>query len=75
MLADRAYSSGLFASQDRGTSLLYFAASVPTVGFVHGAVDLNAANAAGFEGYSEVRFIKRAARIDTAAREHGTSRA
>jgi len=73
MFADRAYSPGLFASPDRRASLLYFAASVPTVGFVHRAADLNAANAAGFEGYAEARFIRRAARIDTPAREHGTS--
>jgi hypothetical protein len=49
------------------TSLLYFAAAVPTVGFVHGATDLNLAHASAFEGYTEARFIKRAPPIDTAA--------
>ena len=33
MFANRAYSSGLFASPDRGASLLYFAAAIPAVGF------------------------------------------
>ena len=37
MFADRSYSSGLFAPTDRRASLIYFAAAVPTVGFVHGA--------------------------------------
>ena len=73
MIADRAYSPGLFASPDRRVSLLYFAASVPSVGFVNRTADLNAANAAGFEGYAEARFIRRAARIDTPTRERGTS--
>jgi hypothetical protein len=31
-------------------SLLYFAAAVPTVGFIHGAPDLSALNAAALEG-------------------------
>jgi hypothetical protein len=67
MVADRAYSLGLLASPDRRTSLLYFAAAVPTVGFVHGATDLNLINAAALEGYAETRFIKRAQRSDMAA--------
>ena len=74
MFADRAYSRGLVASQ--ATSLLYFAATVPAVGFIHGAADLSPLNAAALEGC----FPKRAPRIDTAARGQsptrcGTSRA
>ena len=65
MFANRAYSRGLVASPDRLASLVYFAAAVPTVGFVHGAADLTAA---GLEGYAEDRFINRAPRIDTASR-------
>jgi hypothetical protein len=53
MVADRAYSPGLLASTDRRTSLFYFAAAVPTVGFVHGPADLNPLNAATLEGYAE----------------------
>jgi hypothetical protein len=58
MVADRAYSLGLLASPDRRTSLLYFAAAVPTVGFVHGATDLNLINAAALEGYAETRLAR-----------------
>jgi hypothetical protein len=68
MVADRAYSPGLLAFPDRRASLLYFAAAVPTVGFVYGAADLNPLNAAALEGYAEDRFIKRTPPIDTAAR-------
>jgi hypothetical protein len=68
MIADRAYSPGLLASIDRRASLLYFAAAVPTVGFVHGAADLSPLNAAALEGYTEDRFTNRAPRIDTASR-------
>ena len=50
MFPDRAYSRGLVASPDRLTSLLYFAAAVPTVGFIHGAADLSPLNAAALEG-------------------------
>ena len=64
MFADRAYSRGLVASSDRLTNLLYFAATVPTVGFIHGAADLSPLNAAALEGYVEARFVERAARID-----------
>jgi hypothetical protein len=59
---------GLLESPNGQTSLLYFAAAVPTVGFVNGATDLNPINAAALEGYAETRFIKRAQPIDTAAR-------
>jgi hypothetical protein len=76
MFADRVYSRSLVASPDRLASLLYFAAAVPTVGFIHGAADLSALNAAALEGCSP----KRAPRIDTAApgqssTRWGTSRA
>jgi hypothetical protein len=59
MFADRAYSRGLVASPDRLASLVYFAAAVPTVGFVHGAADPSPLNAAALEGYAEDRFINR----------------
>ena len=68
MFADRAYSRGFIASPDRLASLLYFAAAVPTVGFIHGAADLSPLNAAALEGYAENRFVNRASRIDTASR-------
>ena len=45
MVADRAYSPGLFGSSDRGASLLRFATAVPAVGFVHGPADLYPLNA------------------------------
>jgi hypothetical protein len=64
MFADRTYSRGLVASPDRRASLLYFAAAVPTVGFIHGAADLSPLNAAALEDYVEARFVERAARID-----------
>jgi len=44
MIADRTYSPGFFASTDRGASLLYFAAAVPAIGFVHGPGDVNPLN-------------------------------
>src|SRR5262245_9656958 len=50
MVANRAYSSGLPASPHRRTSLLYFAAAVPTVGFVYGAADLDPAQCSGARG-------------------------
>ena len=62
MVANRAYSLGLSASADGRASLLYFAAAVPTVGFVHGAADRSPLNAAALKG----RFIRRAPRVDTA---------
>src|SRR5262245_25611419 len=68
MFADRAYSRGLVAPPDRLASLLYFAAAVPAVGFIHGAPDLSALNAAALEGYVEDRFINRARRESIRAR-------
>jgi len=68
MFADCAYSRGLVASSDRPASLLYFAAAVPTVGFIHGAADLGPLNAAALEGYAEDRFLNRAPGIETATR-------
>jgi len=49
MVADRAYSPGLFASTDRRASLFYFATAVPAVGFVHGTADLYSPDAAAHE--------------------------
>ena len=60
MVAHRAYRPDLRESAIGRTNLLYFAAAVPTVGFVHGAADLNPLDAAALEGYAETRFIKRA---------------
>jgi hypothetical protein len=62
MFADRAYSRSFVASPDRLASLLYFAAAVPTVGFVHGATDLSPLNAAALESYAEDRSVNRAPR-------------
>jgi hypothetical protein len=53
MIADRAYSPGLLASMDRQASLVYFAAAVPAVGFVHGPAGLNPLNAATLESYPQ----------------------
>ena len=53
MVADRAYSPGLLASTDPRASLVYFAAAVPAVGFVHGRADLNPLDAATLESYAE----------------------
>ena len=49
--ADAPREPGLFASPDR---LLYFAAAVPTVGFVHGAADLNPLDEAASESNVEI---------------------
>ena len=64
MFADRAYSRGLAASPDRLASLLYFAAAVPTVGFIHCVADLSPLNAATLEGHAEDRFINARGEID-----------
>jgi hypothetical protein len=66
MVAHRAYWPDLREPPTGRTSLFYFAATVLTVGFVHGAADLNPDNAAALEGYAESRFIKRAQRSDIA---------
>ena len=55
MVADRVYWRGLREAPSGRTNLLYFAAAVPTVGFVHGATDLNPLNAAALDGYAENR--------------------
>jgi hypothetical protein len=68
MFADRAYSRGWVASPDRLASLLYFAAAVPTVGFIHGTADLSPLNAAALEDYIENRFIKRSTRSPQSSR-------
>ena len=51
MIADRAYSPGLFASPDGRASLLYFAAGVPTVGFIYGTADLSPLDESALDGY------------------------
>jgi hypothetical protein len=68
MFADRAYSRGWVASPDRLASLLYFAAAVSTVGFIHGTADLSPLNAAALEDYIENRFIKRSTRLPQSSR-------
>jgi hypothetical protein len=60
MVAHRAYWPDLREPPSGRTNLLYFAAAVPTVGFVNGAADLNPLDAAELEGYAENRFIKSA---------------
>jgi len=54
MVDHRAYYQDLRERPSDRTNLLYFAAAVPTVGFVHGAADLNPFEAA-LEGYAELR--------------------
>ena len=71
MVADHAYWPRLHEPPNGRTNLLYFAAAVPTVGFVHGTADLNPHNAAALEGYAETRFIKRAQRSDIAPQTLG----
>ena len=66
MVGYRAYWPGLGEPSSGRTNLLYFAAAVPTVGFVHGPADLNPLDAAALEGYAEARFIKHAQRNDIA---------
>ena len=56
MIADRAYSPGSLPFMDRRASLFYFAAAVPTVGFVHGPADVNPLNEAMLESYAESCF-------------------
>ena len=68
MVAHRAYWPALREPSSGGTNLLYFAAAVPTVGFVHGAADLSPLNSAALEGYAQDCFINRAPRIDAASR-------
>ena len=66
MVADRIYPQGFREGSTGRTSLLYFAAAVPAVGFVYGAADLNPLDDAVVEGYAETRFIKRAQGSDIA---------
>jgi len=58
MVAHRAYRPDLCEPPSGRTNLLYFAAAVPTVGFLNGAADLNPLGAAELEGCAETRFIK-----------------
>jgi hypothetical protein len=60
MVAHRVYWPSLREPPSGRTNLLYFAATVPTVGFVHGAADLNPLDAAALEGSAETRSIKHA---------------
>jgi len=65
MIADRAYSPGSLPFMDRRASLFYFAAAVPTVGFVHGPADVNPLNEAMLESYAKRCFIP-GSRLDMA---------
>jgi hypothetical protein len=64
MIADRSYSPGL--STHQRASLFYFAAAVPTVGFVHGAADRSP-----FESYQESGLMERGSSIEAAAGRKG----
>ena len=75
MFADRAYSRGSLASPDRLASLLYFAAAVPTVGFIHGTADLSPLNAAAREGCFPKRAENRYGRSQQCPPRWGASRA
>jgi hypothetical protein len=63
MVAHRAYCLDLRECPSGRRDLLYFAAAVRTVGFVHGAANLNPLDPAAREGYAETRF-KRAQRSE-----------
>jgi hypothetical protein len=67
MIADRAYAPGL--STHQRASLFYFAAAVPTVGFVHGAADLSP-----FESYGESGLMECGPGIEAATSRKGASR-
>jgi hypothetical protein len=60
MVADRVYGRCFLEGSNGRTSLLYFTAAVPMVGFVHRAADLNSGNPTRIEAYAEARFLKRA---------------
>jgi hypothetical protein len=64
MVAHHAYCQDARQCPSDRTKLLYFAAAVPTVGFVHSPADPNPIDAAVLESYAEARFIKRAQRSD-----------
>jgi hypothetical protein len=68
MVADHLNGRGFLEGSNGRTKLLYFAAAVPMVGFVHGAADLNPVSPRGFAEYAEARFTRRAPPIDRAVR-------
>jgi hypothetical protein len=55
MIAGHGYSPGSLPFMDRRASLLYFAAGVPAVGFMHGSADVGPLNEAILESYPEGR--------------------
>jgi len=67
MVADRAYSPGSLAFMDRRASLFYFAAAVPTVGFVHGPADVNPLDEGDARKLRGGRLLNYGPRIDTVA--------
>jgi hypothetical protein len=67
MIADRPRPRGSLPVMDRRARLLYFAAAVPAVGFVHGPADVTPLDAAMFESYAEGCFMNHGARLDMVA--------
>jgi hypothetical protein len=67
MIADHPYAPGL--STQQRASLFYFAAAVPTVGFVHGAADRSP-----FESYGESALMEADPSIEPATGRKGASR-
>jgi hypothetical protein len=57
MIADHGYSLGSLPFMDRRASLLYFAAGVPAVGFMHGSADIGPLNEAMLESYAQSCFM------------------
>jgi hypothetical protein len=62
MIADHGYSPGSLPFMDRRACLLYFAAGVPAVGFMHGSADIGPLNGAMLESYPEGSFLWQAER-------------
>jgi hypothetical protein len=56
MIAGHGYSPGSLPFMDRRASLLYFAAGVPAVGFMHGSADVGPLNDM-LESYPEGSFL------------------
>jgi hypothetical protein len=67
MSADRTYSPEFFASSDRETSLLYFTAAVPAIGFVHGPGDVTPSIKRCSKATQRAAFMNDRARLDTVA--------
>ena len=68
MIAGHGYSPGSLPFTDRRASLLYFAAGVPAVGFMHGSADVGPLNEAMLESYPEGSFLLQAERAGRVTR-------